>query len=126
MKASELRIGNWVQGQSLSIPRLHIQHDGKLMLTGYGIDAIERGLLSVSPIPLTPEILEQCGCIRGNDKTMWRNPYGVWLTQIADSQRFYVSGFRAGHSIGYLHEFQNVTFSLTGQELVYSPIKELT
>lgn len=65
-------------------------------------------------IPLTPEIL---GCVRGEDEDMYRHPCGVWLTRINGADRFFINGFRSGHSIEYLHQYQNACFVLTGEEI---------
>jgi hypothetical protein len=98
MKANELRIGNWV--------RYH--HNG-----GF-IDAQIFHLtdedINVLPIPLSPEIIEKCG---------FEDEYG--------NGRYYFDGleyydgklwFRTSEiKIQYLHQFQNLYFALTGEEL---------
>jgi hypothetical protein len=55
MNANELRIGNWVDCRK-----------GITQVVGVQVDCIETMALSdtlehFDPIPLTPEILEQCG-----------------------------------------------------------------
>lgn len=51
----ELRIGNYVQGDPLNVPAMSHYHDGVTAITGYGIYAIQMGLItSFNPIPLLP------------------------------------------------------------------------
>ena len=72
-----------------------------------------------SPIPLTPEVLgEWCGCTQGDDKEMFRNSIGVWLTKVNGKDEYFIQGFRSGHTIKYLHEYQNSSYFFTGEELV--------
>jgi hypothetical protein len=53
MQANELRIGNYLKGQEWSVPRLQMYSNGIAMITGHGIDLIERGLITdLQPIPL--------------------------------------------------------------------------
>lgn len=37
IKANDLRVGNFLQGDKLSIPRLNLYHNGVTKMTGYGI-----------------------------------------------------------------------------------------
>lgn len=56
------------------------------------------------PIPLTPEILEKCGC-------------GIIEPEITFAWKFAPAGQVGIMHCEYLHQFQNLFLSLTGQEL---------
>lgn len=124
MKATELRIGNYVVGKKW--PEYDLELIVVTSVDDIGIN-LEEGLgegirrefyhHDISPIPLTPEILKKCGCTQGHDKEMWRNPIGVWLTRINGTNRFFIHGFRNGHYIEYLHQYQNACYDFTGEEI---------
>lgn len=59
MKATELRIGNYVYMGKFSIPRLGITSDGNTQLTANGIFLIEQKLMDAKPIPLIEEWLNK-------------------------------------------------------------------
>lgn len=106
INANELRLGNKI-----------------LKLSGYVVEVdidtlirIKRSPQFYKPIPLTPEVLEKCGCTMGTDPDMWRHASGVWLTRAANG-KFFTSGFRADHYIEYLHQYQNTVFWATGEDL---------
>jgi hypothetical protein len=111
--ANELRIGNWVS------------KEGELFkVTSYTFLIIERGETLIEPIPLTPEILEKCGFVK---QMMWT--YAIDI--VGNMKLVYYLGEK-GWSIGnknysdfsnlnYLHQLQNLYFSLTGTELNYTP-----
>lgn len=130
--ANELRIGNWVGltgtdkwykfGVNMfSIIAQKGEHES---ISYYAIDA-ETNILS--PIPLIPEILEKCGF---RDKTNgW---YHIdWFALEEDCRlainvksgrcsifEYDESGMAfTKHPIKYLHQLQNLYFSLTGEEL---------
>jgi hypothetical protein len=83
----------------------------------------------LKPIPLTPEILEKCGFEKDADPYNWANPdwdiyrikrmsIGVkegmfaWYNRSDDD--FYSSYYP---ELKFLHQLQNLYFSLTGEEL---------
>lgn len=57
----ELSIGNLVQGEPLSHPRLGISSDGTTEITGLGIHYIEQGVMKVDPLEITPDRLKMIG-----------------------------------------------------------------
>lgn len=62
MKANELRIGNYLQSEILSIPKMQIESNGVAKMSGYGIHQIEIGAITnYKPIPLTEEWLLKFG-----------------------------------------------------------------
>lgn len=134
IKAQELRIGNKVIYENT----LHdIESLSKLYLlvgpsASFGKITYRTVYEELEPIPLTPEILQQCGCkykkagIGGADN--WQ---GMDFWHIGDiTFRGNVSTARNGaltlagyfnSSISYLHQLQNLFYALTGTEITYNP-----
>lgn len=115
IQAAELRIGNKVIFGVGPVPATvftieYTRKDGYLINGQVPQD-------HVHPIPLSPDILEKIGCkmLAGE----WTHPCGVWLTECGSGKYsgYHTSGFRRGHTIKYLHQYQNVVFDLTGEEL---------
>ena len=129
IKANELRIGNYVSvplydvlsiKKVVSINEEGIDYDN-------GLDAYHYGLETLIPIPLTPEILKQCNYYQYysnrvlENTEIWKNPD----TYICDLRRYIIDDYppyflheRTGKiEIKYLHQFQNLYFALTGEEL---------
>ena len=133
MKASELRIGNYILADTL---------DGLFMphfVVGGDILAIQNDELpcETKPIPITPEILEKCGFEKIEYHPFWR------LNQKSNTAIVYGCGrdgdgfpivrddsqYRKyfaceddmyswqGKEIKHLHQLQNLYFALTGEEL---------
>lgn len=115
MNAQELRIGNWVQIEGvpkkvIAVYSAHIRYSG----IGKGIHPIAH----VAPIPLTPEILEMAGFER-NESPMDTWSGGDHMIHEHDNGEFTFMPFCAycPIRIEYVHQLQNVIFSLTGTEL---------
>lgn len=100
IKATELRIGNWILGASRLQP---VQATAKM------IAQLEEGLFVVQPIPLTPEILDRCGIFLGSRIEVWIESTQLSRSIVIDG------GFNGG--IKYLHQLQNIYFALTETEL---------
>ena len=122
IKANEIRLGNYF-----------FDADGNEKQIDYSdLVALQITSLHFSPIPLTPERLERCQLeylsdpINGYELTkhicIVKNATGYSLCVIETSVNGgeYVSEIRR---IDYLHELQNITLDLTGEEL---EIKKLT
>jgi len=120
MKANELRIDNWV----ISKDGRHIQMN-RIML---GVVPL------LSPIPLTPEVLEKCGFVPNAIGQLAIEVLGIdthlELITINDGycyvnlnqvNEFGNSQNVAINRIQYLHQLQNLYFALTGEELIYKP-----
>jgi len=122
--ASELRIGNWF-------------HWSIIASMGQGFDYIreakEIGMYNQfkEPVPLTPEILEKCGF----ESRLSKNEYFILCSKRSRSDGLFIeiTLFDFSCSIGqlnhfshqfgeykYLHQLQNLYFSLTGKELTVS------
>jgi hypothetical protein len=88
-----------------------------------GILAIEKGLLKMLPIPLTPELLERCGFkwdsvpdSDGDEHNIYETNWGDFEVTMPDNDILELEGFRMPH-IKHLHQLQNIYFALTGIEL---------
>lgn len=114
MKASELRIGNWIQW---SLTGIEIQMDGMLW----------NDLDQFIPIPLTEEWLERFGFERsGSTYRMGKFKYIVSeLPKGETGYGFFImyGAFELDIKPRYVHQLQNLYHSLTGEELT---IKETT
>ena len=112
IQANELRIGNWVKFLN------------KTFQCGAGtIEDCQKANDSDSPykyepIPLTPEILEKWGFIS--------NPYEdrfelgqVHIQYCGVRNMFWIENYSA--ELKSLHQLQNSTYALTGEELIFKP-----
>lgn len=130
--ANELRTGNWVMGKPISIPKLGIFSDGKTKITAYGIHAIEACMGGTyEPIPLTPEIMMACGFKSyketaddgiGDEFEYWIKG---WFDVLFDTHgALIIKNYHVNiNRPQYLHQLQNIYFSLFGEELEYNPKK---
>jgi hypothetical protein len=112
MKATELRIGNWVNGEFIN---------GEFLLSQiFRIDGND-DCSGLEPIPLTPEIMEKCGFEFNSDYGKWakRNPYfrvDGYLKRDGGVRVPLYNG-QLSQLIQYLHQLQNLYYALTGEEL---------
>lgn len=99
--------------------------------------------VSMQPIPLTPEILEKCGFIeapfvRLNNLKRWQlkatyhnNDIGGEFEEDRmfdidlNGNVWYRESCGISGSFKYLHQLQNLIFSLTGTELITNPSNEI-
>lgn len=122
---NELRIGNLLITQSEEPEFLKVDaiDSYEQSICAYGL--IDVRLIDLSPIELTPEILEKCGFNRLTEKShsgykasIFTNPA---LTICFDDGILTWSLFPA-LKIQYIHQFQNLYFALTGKELDVSKL----
>ena len=102
MKASELRIGNWVMYSS----KIQV-NENKIIEC---VDHPDR----FAPIPLTEEWLECFGFKYSDlngDSGLWKIP----PFQIYGKYNQFIYDYRL--DVNYVHQLQNLYFALTGQEL---------
>ena len=112
MKANELRIGNWVKWN------YEERSDGNAYPVefGYELDDIKNNPNIVKPIPLTEEWLVK---LKNDGSFKLRF---IKLIAAFEVQRKYV-GIESGEewifisNVRYVHEWQNLHYALTGQEL---------
>lgn len=139
MNAKELRIGNYVQGDTLSIPREEIFSDGIMCVTAYGIYLIDDGQIDFEPIPLTEDWLIKFGFTKkekdGEYGYIYYIPICDYNYTVERDWNKYSSHF-FGHEytdcpnekddyiihqisfdLRYVHQLQNIYFSLTEREL---------
>ena len=131
IQANELRIGNifWENyGGYKVITAIGCNSVGdmKNTVSARGIGFTLSGQYdcdAISPVLLTPEILEKCGFEKANDR------YGGYLSPVFNSGRIRLSWYSEtdddwywyngcwNTKIKHLHQLQNLYFSLTGEEL---------
>lgn len=130
--ANELRIGNWVLWNGPD----HIEN-AKISAIANEEVAFKCGdygsINDIQPIPLTPEILEKIGLKR--DEEGWildfdnklYDPLGRNGTGGLSQRDTTVFAYKHTNSIlkvgvRYLHQLQNIYFSLTGKELTFKTL----
>ena len=118
IKATELRIGNWVEVENYKNIQLENVHPEG---TTHGDDQYLISMLK--PIPLTEEILLKCGfevCYRSeftlrlDHKLNYKFGAGWNLVNGHFSVRYIGQNFT---HIKYLHQLQNLFYALTDKEL---------
>ncbi len=126
--ARELRIGNWVQGDPLDIPKLGLYHNGLTQIQGMGIQLMQMGnITSFIPIPITEDWFlrfgfEKCGSC--HMKINLNDSYSYLLID-KDSAK-YAQVCRNGLATcdapcQYVHQLQNLYHALTGIDLAPLP-----
>ena len=109
MKATELRIGNWVKRD--------VQPDG-FQIDSHSFFTCERDPEMYNPIPLTEQWLKDFGFRENNGKFFRDHPYFVgykdWIPEGFWMLRDTEVPIRL---IEYVHQLQNLYFALTGKEL---------
>lgn len=138
IKANELRIGNWVEVYAVVISGSWYDADGNR----HGQDKIteptinrkqigvgdlnvilssQAGLATYRPIPLTPEILEKCGFDWSIYYQAFHKEYFEFDITECYPKGYALTTFKRGliiaPNIQYLHQLQNLYYSLTGEEL---------
>ena len=110
MKATELRIGNWVQTK---------QTEKQFQVTTSTFEVLSVVESQYKPIPLTEEWLERFGFEK--DDGIWEHEELMWSCEISgddDSFNFKRLGLDLPCiGIFYVHQLQNLYFALAGQEL---------
>jgi hypothetical protein len=110
MKATELRIGNWV---------LDEYADGSRYKTKVGIEQIEYPH-NCQPIPLTEDILLKCGFEWVKEAFGYFDKLHaayIWDNGDVEIHPFCTNDKDCWVKIKYLHQLQNLYFALTGEEL---------
>lgn len=120
MKASELRIGNWVYSNAIHKPFQvdigTLKHIGEMYMTNPPKPIVE-------PIPLNEEWLVKFG-FKGQQ--VYESVSDYWIPDgyrtkghkvQTDGETFVFMGYKDGIEIDYVHQLQNLYFALTGEEL---------
>ena len=114
IQAKDLRIGNWVnRTEGFKIFK------SKVSAHTISCAASDGSIDFLSPIPLTPEILEKCGFVKEDRLNVGANTYfkkgmGEYLTYQFDGFCVYELNKAI---VKYLHQLQNLFFALCGEEL---------
>lgn len=130
MKASELRIGNWVHN---SINSTDFQIDffaGREWCTNvceFDSEEFDSKIKDLQPIPLTEEWLIKFGFKKRDMLSSilfdMKNPrFSIYLNPPIDkSNKWNILGIEKNVNIQYVHQLQNLYFALTGEELTLKP-----
>jgi hypothetical protein len=112
IKANELRIGNWYF--EFGMPR---QATGLLIYKLESIRIRDKIAIDISPIPLTPEILEKAGFREYGPFSPWLVLGSfAWVKNVGIMYEIDTESAMLDHII-HLHQLQNLYFALTGEEL---------
>lgn len=127
MKANELRIGNWVYWGINIVPikSIHTESVLKDEVSVY-IEVNEKlnhycvSINEITPIPLTPEILQKAGFSQQFDTLDWDLGYKFQINShfilLSRNDTFYYID-AINTEVEYLHQLQNLYFALIGEEL---------
>jgi hypothetical protein len=125
IKATDLKLGNWVKADNPEY--FNAKYNGSMVCVD--IDEYQDIYFNenlYSPIPLTPEILKQAGFEKQRSSDNVLDNYFIgenpithdWIMSLQwiDGREapFYKNGY---HQIKYLHQLQNLFYSLAGIEL---------
>ena len=115
MKASDLRIGNWVYNNK------------DIEVDTYQIRNFSIGVYDLLPIPPTEEWLLKLGFINfKNESELYQCGF---LSIDKDKDEFYYQAIKNHYQerairIDYVHQLQNLYFALTNEELTINESKE--
>lgn len=124
MIANELRYENWViyNDELWQINAVDGSADEVDLYNGDHASDVD--IDDIEPIPLTEQILVDCGFELDEtatdfllDKTVTKKDFGIYIS--ATTFDFYNGIF--SQTIKSLHQLQNLYFALTGAELTYNP-----
>lgn len=115
LKASELRIGNWLQYTNNHSPTQYFQVES---IWGTAVNIVSdirySNFGNAEPVPLTPDILEKAG-FDVSDGYYRKKIRGLHLF-ILPGKDCHIDGENIVF-IEHLHQLQNLYFALTGEEL---------
>lgn len=123
LKSNELRVGNWIEaypGGPVQVVSLGTDVVNGIIHTPNFVGATHGGILS--PIPLTTEILHNCGFKKG-EKWYIHQVYYNGIIDICHTRGCFTYGrkteygFDSTIDIESLHQLQNLYFALIGKEL---------
>lgn len=137
IKANELRLGNYFHPNSISngirIPSTAIWYKvgainnfGEIEVNDpHRKETLVFSTKEIDPIPLTPEILEKSGFknqyehywIKDKELLLTLDKFWWWTNYWTPDDEFGIEALVPYKEISYVHQLQNLYFSLTGQEL---------
>lgn len=116
IKANDLRVGNFLEGDELSIPRENTYHNGLTKITGFGISMIEFGkITSLNRVPLTHKWMVDFGFEK--DGIQFSKNGVIILFEKRFFKFYYGVGIEDFKNLDYVHQLQNLFYCLTGKEL---------
>lgn len=126
IQTNELRIGNWIivqnpfRGEAARATVFNILPDD-LMVHDESQHRFAADPSTSEPIPLTPEILEAVGFVKhGDELRLMHNTFNLATLEFDTSKQVVYldfEGTQTGVEIKYLHQLQNIFFTITGNEL---------
>jgi len=126
MKASELRIGNYVMAINnyMDVFVIHAIYGQKFLnIRSSEYKNYETTIKDVKPIELTEEWMLEFGFKKDLDKSFMKNDISIFLDKRYKTN-IYLQANDSGYGwfgfekrIDYVHELQNLYFALTGEEL---------
>lgn len=112
IKASELRIGNWISGTNdLYVKITNINQSTIRYDVDNELESILDDYCNIKPIPLTEEILLKCGFNNHTNEMFFIAGLQIWKC----NDLFLCN--KNGVIIKSLHQLQNLFFALTKTEL---------
>lgn len=122
MKASELRIGNFIfldEVKVVEVWGIEPNHNNIWVNKNKGASVIAENLKYLKPIPLTEEWLFKLGFIYNNEDEAYINRL-LWLEKQGDKFGVWKGEYGNNHlrTITYVHQLQNLYHALTGGELL--------
>jgi hypothetical protein len=132
IEAKDLRIGNWVfndENKPVEICVIENMDFSEFNGSDSSFVFIENGGYAYSPltpIPLTGQILLDCGYFKYNNAYVFTDPTNKHyshtdLESIFDHGDNHFTHNYTGVVVKYLHQLQNIHYLLNGDELIYSP-----
>lgn len=133
----ELRVGNWVNDVG-SVPYQIMPND---IVALHQCQISGKVLLTINPIPLTPEWLVRFGFLQGKGK--WGNDFYIlnedgftvmfsvehW-TDVEETSvwknHWFTKGLLNKNKLQFVHQLQNLFFALTGKELILDSKPEIS
>jgi hypothetical protein len=117
IQAKELRIGNYA---------INDGDDSIMCITAQDIFTLSKDEDWLNPIPLTHEILLNCGFEKINSYWVNKRNIDCHIVLIDALTRYMVSvtgpfGMVTLKSINSVHQLQNLYYALSGEELIYKP-----
>ena len=118
MKSQDLRIGNWIYESKATQFPMQVEaifQDGTLYLNFEGNegDVWDCNVKDIEAIPLTNEILLKCGF----EKIGMAYIKGMFIINGRSDGRFQLGNSGMSVELTFLHQLQNLFYSLTGKEL---------
>ena len=114
IQANELRIGSWVKVYGDHTTTCKGIEMDRLVFTNKNFVDDAAPLIEVEPVPLTPDILSNCGLL---DKAWIKTYTPVFIKKTAEGYDVITKGDEKIAALKYLHQLQNLYLVLTGLEL---------